>query len=71
VAEGSHWLGSGDRAGTAVPFFKVFTIQKIISQIVFGNFAGEFVEMVAQLAHIALSAWFNINLVVTVLHNGH
>ena len=41
----------GDSAGAAAPFFNIFLVQKVISQILFGNPAGAFVVMFAQLAH--------------------
>ena len=41
----------GDRAGAATPFFNVFSIQEVISQLLFGNTAGGFVVMFAQLTN--------------------
>ncbi len=46
----------GDSAGTAAPFFNIFTIQKIISQIVFSNFVGEFVAVVRYHLHPAVQS---------------
>jgi len=41
----------GDSAGAATPFFNVFTVQEVISQILFGNLARGFAEMFTQLAN--------------------
>jgi len=41
----------GYSAGAAASFFNVFAVKEIISQILFGDLTGSFVEMFAQLAN--------------------